>query len=123
MARKHLIQYYVELESNYSQMLEDVNDLETSYKNGNMDYERYSQLRDILTPDVEAMKEEYERLSYVMFLLNIPNRVRKEDKYKKENSTYFAYLDKFSKERVLDESRDALKNFKELVKKYKEENK
>ena len=123
MARRHLIQYFVELESNYSQMLEDVNELEKSYKNGNMDYERYAQLRDTLTPDVEAMRDEYERLSYVMFLLNIPNRVKKEDKYKKENQTYFAYLDKFSKENVIDESKDVLKNFKEQVKKYKEEDK
>lgn len=118
MAKRHLIQYYIELESNYSQMLEDINDLEKSYKNGNMNYDRYSQLRDALTPDVEALKEEYERLSYIMFLLNIPNRVKKEDKYKKENQTYFAYLDKYSKEKLVDNSKDVLKNFKEQVKKY-----
>ena len=123
MAKRHLEQYYVEVESNYSQMLEDVNDLEKSYKDGSMDYERYSQLRDTLTPEIESLKEEYERLSYVIFLLNIPNRVKKEEKYKKENQTYFAYLDKYSKENVIDKTKDVLKNFKEQVKKYKEENK
>lgn len=123
MAKRHLAQYYIELESNYAQMIEDVNDLEKSYKSGNMNYERYAQIRDALTPEVEAIKEEYERLSYVMFLLNIPNRVKKEDRFKKENYAYFAYLDKFSKEKVIDESKDILKKFKEQVNKYKEENK
>ena len=123
MAKRHLEQYYVEVESNYSQMLEDVNDLEKSYKDGSMDYERYSQLRDTLTPEIESLKEEYERLSYVIFLLNIPNRVKKEEKYKKENQTYCAYLDRYSKESIIDKTRDVLKNFKEQVKKYKEENK
>ena len=123
MAKRHLIQYYLELEANYSQMLEDINDLEKSYKSGNMDYERYSQLRDVLTPEIEPLKEEYERLSYIMFLLNIPNKVKKEDRYKKENSTYFAYLDKFSKESIIDETKDVLAKFKERVKQYKEENK
>ena len=123
MARRHLVQYYVELESNYSQMLEDVKDLEQSYESGAIDYERYSHLRDTLTPEIESLKEEFERLSYVMFLLNIPNRVKKEDKFKKENSTYFAYLDKFSQENVIDETHDVLARFKEQVKKYKEETK
>ena len=123
MARRHLVQYFVELESNYAQMLEDVNELEKSYKSGNMDYERYAQLRDVLTPKIEPLKEEYERLSYVMFLLNIPNRVKKEDRYKKEYSTYFAYLDKFSKEKIVDESSDFLAKFKKSVEEWKESNK
>lgn len=123
MARRHLVQYFVELESNYAQMLEDVNELEKSYKSGNMDYERYAQLRDALTPEIEPLKEEYERLSYIMFLLNIPNRVKKEDRYKKENSTYFAYLDKFSKEKIVDESSDFLAKFKKSVEEWKESNK
>ena len=123
MARKHLVQYYVEQESIYTQMLSDVEELERVYKSGNMPYERYAQLRDTLTSDIESLKEEYERLSYLMFLLNIPNRVSKEDKYKKENKAYLAYLDKYSKEKMIDESKDVLKNFKEQVRKYNEENK
>ena len=123
MAKRHLEQYYIEVESNYSQMLEDVNSLEDSYKAGNMNYERYSQLRDTLTPEIESLKEEYERLSYVIFLLNIPNRVKKEEKYKKENQTYFAYLDKYSKENVVNKTKDVLAKFKEQVKKLKEEEK
>lgn len=123
MAKRHLIQYYIEQEATYSQMLEDINDLEKSYKSGNMEYERYAQLRDSLTQDIQAIKEEYERLSYVMFLLNMPNRVKKEAKFKKENKTYLAYLDKYSKEKLVDESKDVLAKFKETVRKYKEEEK
>lgn len=123
MAKRDVVQYYLEQEATYSQVLEDVDDLEKSYKSGNMDYERYSQLRDSLTQDIQAIKEEYERLSYVMFLLNMPNRVEKKDRYKKENQSYFAYLEKYSKEKLVDETRDVLAKFKEQVKKYKEEEK
>lgn len=123
MAKRDVVQYYLEQEATYSQVLEDVNDLEKSYKSGNMDYERYAQLRDSLTADIQAIKEEYERLSYVMFLLNMPNRVEKKDRYKKENQAYLAYLEKYSKEKLVDDSKDVLAKFKEQVKKYKEEEK
>ena len=123
MAKRDVVQYYLEQEATYSQVLQDVDDLEKSYKSGNMNYERYAQLRDSLTQDIQSIKEEYERLSYVMFLLNMPNRVEKKDRYKKENHAYFAYLEKYSKEKLVDESRDVLKNFKEQVKKFKEEEK
>lgn len=123
MAKRHLIDFYVEQQATYNDMLETVEDLEASYKSGNMDYERYSQLRESLTEDIEKIKEDYERLSYVMFLLNIPNRVKKEDRYKKENQVYFAYLDKYSKQNAIDETKDILKEFKEKVKKFNEEQK
>ena len=123
MAKRDVVQYYLEQEATYSQMLEDVNDLEKSYKSGNMDYDRYAQLRDSLTEDIQAIKEEYERLSYVMFLLNMPNRVEKKDRYKKENQAYFAYLEKYSKEKLVDDSKDILAKFKEQIRKYNEENK
>lgn len=123
MAKRDVVQYYLEQEATYSQMLEDVNDLEKSYKSGNMDYDRYAQLRDSLTEDIQAIKEEYERLSYVMFLLNMPNRVEKKDRYKRENQAYFAYLEKYSKEKLVDDSKDILAKFKEQIRKYNEENK
>ena len=123
MAKRDVVQYYLEQEATYSQVLEDIDDLEKSYKSGNIDYERYSQLRDSLSQDVQSIKDEYERLSYVMFLLNMPNRVEKKDRYKKENQAYFAYLERYSKEKLVDETKDVLKNFKEKVRKFKEEEK
>ena len=123
MAKRDVVQYYLEQEATYSQVLADIDDLEKSYKSGNIDYERYSQLRDSLSQDVQSIKDEYERLSYVMFLLNMPNRVEKKDRYKKENQAYFAYLERYSKEKLVDETKDVLKNFKEKVRKFKEEEK
>lgn len=116
MARKHVVNYYIEQQSSYMQMLEDVAELEKIYKEGKMSYEKYSDLRERLLPQIEELKAPYELLSYVIFLLNIPNRPKKDKKYLAQNKMYFAYLDKYSKENMIKESDDVLKKFKQIVK-------
>ena len=123
MAKKHVIDYYVEQQAAYMQMLEDVAEIEKLYKEGKMDYERYSELRDRLVPQIEELKAPYELLTYVLFLLDIPNRPRKGKKYLAQNKMYFAYLNKYSKENMIAESQDVLKTFKQIVKESLEEKK
>lgn len=115
MAKKHVVSYYLEQEQVYLQMLGDLQELDELYRSGKMDYERYSELRDRLLPQVEELKQPYELLSYVMFLLNIPNRPKKGSKYEYQNRLYFQYLSKFAKEGEPDESSDVLANFRKLV--------
>ena len=115
MAKKHVVSYYLEQEQVYLQMLGDLQELDELYRSGKMDYERYSELRDRLLPQVEELKQPYELLSYVMFLLNIPNRPKKGLKYEYQNRLYFQYLSKFAKEGEPDESSDVLANFRKLV--------
>lgn len=116
MARRHVIDYYVEQQSAYMQMLEDVAEIEKLYKEGKMDYDRYAELRDRLVPQIEELKAPYELLTYVLFLLDIPNRPKKGKKYLAQNKMYFAYLNKYSKENMIKESEDVLKTFKQIVK-------
>ena len=121
MARKHVISYYLEQEQAYLQLLGTIKELDELHRSGKMDYERYSELRDRLAPQVEELKAPYELMSYVIFLLNIPNRPKKGKKYMTQNKIYFQYLEKFSKEKMLDEHADALKNIKDIIRRAKED--
>lgn len=115
MARKHVISYYLEQEQAYLQLLDTIKELDELHRSGKIDYDRYSELRDRLAPQVEELKAPYELLSYVIFLLNIPNRPKKGKKYITQNRIYFKYLEKFSKEKAFDENADALKVIKSII--------
>lgn len=115
MARKHVISYYLEQEQAYLQLLDTIKELDELHRSGRIDYDRYSEMRDRLAPKVEDLKAPYEMMSYVIFLLNIPNRPKKGKKYITQNRIYFKYLEKFSKEKMLDESSDALREIKSAI--------
>lgn len=115
MARKHVISYYLEQEQAYLQLLDTIKELDELHRSGRIDYDRYSELRDRLAPQVEELKAPYELMSYVIFLLNIPNRPKKGKKYITQNRIYFKYLEKFSKEKAFDENADALKVIKSII--------
>lgn len=120
MAKKHLIQYYLEQQSIYFDMINDIKDIDKDYKDGLIDSERYSQLMELLQPDIKIAKDNYERLSYVMLLLNKPQRDSKADKFDKVNKEWYDNLKGASREALLDESKDALADFKKLVSENKE---
>ena len=67
---------------------------------------------------IELVKSNYERIAYIMMLLNKPNKKDKQDAdmYQKwYNELAFA-----SKEAIMDENKDVLKELKEYIKKGKE---
>ena len=115
MAKKHLIAYYLEQQALYFEMLQDIKDVDKDYKEGRIDPERYNQLMEVLKPDVEILKGNYERLSYVMLLLNKPTRDKKGENFEKEQKEWYDRLQGASREAIYDESKDALADFKRLV--------
>lgn len=121
MAKRHLISYYLEQEQAYIEMCNDLKELDSLYEQQKISYDRYSELRERLKPQIENAKLPYEMLAYAMFLMNIPNKARKGKKYETQNKLYFAYLNKFSKENLKEESKDTLKTIKDLIKQYKGE--
>ena len=81
MARRHVIKYYNEVQDQYIEMLHQADEFEKALKGGFITQEQITQYKDI----VAKLKENYERLSYIMFLLNMPNKKSKEARYKKQN--------------------------------------
>ena len=69
MAKKDLIQYYLQVQAQYFEMLKDFKDVNNDVKNGLVE----QSIVDNLKQELDIVRTNYERLSYVLFLLNQPN--------------------------------------------------
>lgn len=81
MAVKDVVRYYNEIADQYLEMQEELNDFTELAKQGMFEPERL----EAIEKSVEPLKTNYERISYIMFLLNKPARKEKQNKY---NKTY-----------------------------------
>lgn len=116
MAKSHIIKYYLEVEYQYLEMLDTLKELKELVKEGKIDVEAYEKE----AANVEKLKENYERISYIMFLLNQPRRTSK--KLDTDTLRWYNELKNHSKEAIIDENKDVLCTFKQLVKEGKMKN-
>lgn len=119
MAVRHVREYYKLMEQQYLDMLQNVKDFDELLKQGVVPEEVMQQAKSML----DAMKSNYDRLSYIMLLLNQPNRDKKEKNYKKSISNELDFLvsNNATQGSVFVENEDVLKNFKKLIKGVKDE--
>ena len=107
MSKKHFDKYFQETFEQYKQMTDLIKDLEKEVQEGLCPPEKIDQLEQVCAP----LKNNYLRLSYVMYLLNQPNRDKKAEKYKNQNKRQYAkfkgQLDEMNKE-----NKDTLNNLK-----------
>ena len=109
MARRHVVDYYLEQENLYLDMLSNLQDFKDLLKEQKISIEDYEQA----CKEIEKVKENYERLAYIMFLLNKPNKKDKEES--KKAKEWYKALNTVSREAILDESKDALAHIKKLI--------
>jgi len=109
MAKSHVINYYLEVEHLYLEMLDTLKELKELVKEGKITPEAYEQEE----VNVNKLRENYERIAYIMFLLNKPKR--KSRRIDKDTLRWYKELKNHSKEAILDESKDVLCTFKQLV--------
>lgn len=117
MARKHVVQYFLEVQNQYFEMLDNVKELDAAAKKGLVGQDRL----DEATKDIDNLKANYERIAFIMMLLNKPNRKSKNKKEEYQNKQWYNYLKGASKEAILDENKDVLADLKKLIKEIKEE--
>lgn len=115
MAKKHVINYYRQVQDLYFEMLEDVKDFDKALKDGHVTQEQVEQSQMML----DRVKDNYDRLSYIIVLLNQPARKNKLKNHQRQNKKVYSYLDSVSQEASLKEAQDDLKQFKEFIKKEK----
>lgn len=118
MARKHVVEYFKDIEKLYFDMVHSLEEMESEFNKGNVTEE---ELNKLLMP-VNNIKDNYLRLAYVMHLLNMPVRNQKKSKYQRQEKKSVDFFDKMSltKEQTLIESQEALKKFKENLASLKE---
>lgn len=105
MSKKDVDRYYDELTEQYHEMLQDIKDFEKEVAEGIVEPERVDRLKEQIAP----IKQNWERWSYMMFLLNQPARKSKVSGYKQRNKKLLANLDKAnSVEATMQENKEAI---------------
>ena len=114
MARKDVIRGFQKIEKQYFSMLKNVEEYDKALKDKFISQEQFEQAQMIL----KDLKQNYDRWSYIMFLLNQPSKDSKKPGYEKQNSKLVSHFNKTKStlEDVLDEGEDCMKNFKEYIK-------
>lgn len=85
MSKKHVNEYYEKICADYKEMLDTLRDMEEEYSKNLISPDRLEQIKEMIKP----MKENYERISYIMYLFNMPDRKRRKEKYIKQTKQIF----------------------------------
>lgn len=109
MSKKDVDNYFNEVSNNYHELLENLREMEDDVKNNLISPERLENLK--LT--IQPIKDNYETLSYIIFLLNKPTRKEKENGYIRRNKKFLSNIDKSkTKDGILENNRRILDNMK-----------
>jgi hypothetical protein len=115
MALKDVKQYYYTMLNQYLEMKADLADFQQAFEDGYITEDQLENVRN----EIFLVESNYERLSYIMYLLEMPNRPSKKEKYKKANKPiedHFAKLSASARE-IEYENTSALKHLREELKK------
>lgn len=88
MSVKDVKIYYDQITAQYKEMVQDLTDLAQEAQEGLVEPERVDRLQQIVAP----LKENYERWSYMMFLLHQPTRKEKKKKFEQQNKKLLSSL-------------------------------
>jgi molecular chaperone GrpE (heat shock protein) len=111
MAVKHIKEYYEQICNQYIQMNEELRDFQKEVENGLVEPERIENLKKMIEP----LKNNYMTISWIMYLLNKPQRDSKERAYQKRNKKFIESLDKnFDKESIMKQNDEVIKNIGEV---------
>jgi hypothetical protein len=115
MAIRDFKQYLYNVQKQYVEMKMDLEDFQQALADGYITEDKLEAIKE----DFRAVEDNYHRLLWVEFLLGVPNRKSKKDKYKKSQQKLidgFEYF-KADENSVISENENLLKHFREEIKK------
>lgn len=105
--------YYAQVCDQYNEMIQNLKELEEYVTKNMVEPERLDQFKQTLEP----IKDNYLTLSYVMFLLNKPNKKEKQCKYIKQHKKELDGIPKSNtKDGKLEEGNKALSKLNNIMK-------
>jgi hypothetical protein len=115
MAVKDVKDYYFKMLAQYLEMKNDLADFEQALKDGFITEDQMQ----AAIEEVNTLQLNYDRLTYIMYLLELPNRRSKHARHNKANKKVLDALKerKADAESVALENRSALDNFRQELKK------
>ena len=115
MAKSHVNLYFLQCQADYFEMLDNLKEFKELAAEGKISQEEYEQM----LHEIELVKSNYERLAYIMMLLNKPKDKKNIDA--DMNKSWYQALSGASKEVIFDENRDVLADLKLCIQKAKGE--
>ena len=114
MAVKDVKEYYFKLIAHKAELEADLADFEEALKNGFITEEQMQAAKDELIP----YQINLDRLTYIMYLLELPNRKAKKAKFANQNKKVLNELEKrkADEQSVIAENKSALDAFRKEVK-------
>ena len=114
MAVKDVKEYYFKLIAQKAELEADLADFEEALKNGFITEEQMQAAKDELVP----YQINLDRLTYIMYLLELPNRKAKKAKFAEQNKKILNELEKrnANEQSVISENKSALDAFRKEVK-------
>ena len=109
MSIKHVKKYYHQQSNQYMQMLNTVKELQKMANNGEYSNEQLASIQQLIT----KLKENMDRISYIVYLLQLPNRSKKEKKFREANKELEEAMSDFNDVSVEEENSNILKELKE----------
>lgn len=105
MSVKAVNEAYAQICEQYAEMMENIHDLEKEATEGIVEPERVDRMRE----QIEPIKRNYERWTYIMYLLHQPQRKSKHAKYESQNRKLLKSLSRDNSiEATLQENEEAL---------------
>lgn len=113
MSKKHVEKYYAKMASDYTEMKKTLEELQTNATEDTAN--KYINQINIIKEQVKLLEANYKRLSYIMFLLNMPNKKKKENKYINSESKKLNKIPiEHRQESIEKENSDILLNIKNI---------
>lgn len=111
MSRRDVNNMYLQQQMLYLGMLDNAKEFDRMYKAGEISRERFEQAQ----KEVEKIRDNYLQISYFMLELQKPFKKRERKEWEKRNKVLYDSLEGYSREALLDESKDALADFRKMV--------
>lgn len=116
MSYRDVRKYYKDVEAQFFEMKADAEDLQKAVADGFISQERIDETASM----TERLRTNYERLSYVMYLFNLPNR-KKGRHGNAPDEGLVEFMRPSGEKAVLGENADVLRDFKAFAAKTKKE--
>ena len=119
MAVKDVREYYYNLLMQKIEMKQDLADFEQAFKDGQVTEDKLINVKET----VDAIEQNFNRVSYIMYLLEQPNRGSKKEKWTKQNKQLenFFEQEKADYESIKAENHSALDALRAELKRLTEE--
>lgn len=106
MSIKHFNDYYNQICNQYFELQQTLQDLSEEVATGMIEPDRITQLKQTILP----IENSYRTLSYIKYLLNMPNKKQKRHRYESQNKNLKLQAKDRTKEDLINKNKEILRD-------------